>query len=74
MFANMMQAIDTLNYQGTVALFKNGKLDTMKYVHAVKQGRYQERLIALNSPLRDIIRTSDKIMCRYQDSDDIVID
>ncbi len=73
-FTEMMRAIETLNYQGTVAIMKNGKLDTMKYVHAVKQGAGQERLIALNSPLREIIRTSDKVMCMFQQSKDIVID
>lgn len=73
-FAKMMLAIDSLNYQGTVALYKNGKLDTMNYVHAVNQGQYQERLTALNTPLREIIRTSDKVVCKFSQTNDIVID
>jgi Negative regulator of sigma E activity len=30
----MSQSMKTLNYQGTVAFFKNGRLDTMKYSHS----------------------------------------
>ena len=39
----MSLSMKTLNYQGTVAFFKNGRLDTMKYFHAIDNGQEQER-------------------------------
>ena len=52
----MNHAMEVLNYQGTVAFLKNGKLEPMKYVHAAAKGVQQERLLSLNSPLREIIQ------------------
>lgn len=72
-FVRMLQAIDALNYQGTVAILKNGKLDTMRYVHTVENGVSQERLSTLNSPLSEIIRTSDKILYEFQKSNNVII-
>ena len=51
----MTQAMTELNYQGTVAIFKNDKLDTLQYFHSVQNGVEQERLLSLNSPLREVI-------------------
>jgi len=63
---NMSQAMKTLNYQGTVAFFKNGRLDTMKYFHVSEGGREQERLLALNSPMREVIREAGTIRCVFK--------
>jgi len=51
------------NFQGTVAFLRNGKLEPMKYFHAVQDGVEQERLLALNSPLREIVREAGKVSC-----------
>jgi sigma-E factor negative regulatory protein RseB len=72
--ANMLQSMRTLNYEGTVVFLRNGKLETMKYYHAVEQGREQERLIALNSPLREVVRNGDLVSCRYNDTQTIIFD
>jgi sigma-E factor negative regulatory protein RseB len=72
--ANMIQSLRTLNYEGTVVFLRNGKLETMKYFHAVEQGREQERLIALNSPLREVVRNGDLVSCRYNDTQTVVFD
>ena len=74
MLAKMMQAMHGLNYQGTVALFRNGKLETMKFSHAVKDGVEQERLLLLNSPMREMIRNADTVWCLFLDSKKMVID
>ena len=37
--ANMIGAMSALNFEGTVVLLRNGKLETMKYYHAVEAGR-----------------------------------
>ncbi len=74
MLANMIQAMRTLDYQGTLVIYRNGKLDAMKLYHSVENGVEQERLMALNSPMREIVREADKVVCVYLDSNDVIID
>lgn len=64
----MGRAMKSLNYQGTVAFMKNGQLDTMKYIHATKDGIEQERLLSLNSPMREVIRDSGKVSCTFKET------
>nr|WP_024298929.1 MucB/RseB C-terminal domain-containing protein [Methylomicrobium lacus] len=72
--ANMVQAMRSLNYEGTVVFFRNGRLESMKYSHASAPDREQERLISLNSPLREIVRNGDLVSCRYNDTQTVVFD
>ncbi len=69
----MSQAMKSLDYQGTVALVKNGRLDSMRYVHQASHGQKKERLLSLNSPIRDVIRDSGKVSCFLKDSQTMVI-
>lgn len=62
---NAMKAQD---YHGTVVFMKNGQIDTMKYQHTVENGIEHERLVSLNSPLREITRKSDEISCWYKET------
>ncbi|MGZ8190512.1 MAG: MucB/RseB C-terminal domain-containing protein [Methylococcaceae bacterium] len=70
----MTHGMETLNYQGTVAFLRNGKLEPMKYSHAAKNGREQERLLSLNSPLREVTRDKDKISCLFKATQQLVVD
>ncbi len=70
----MSQAMRSLNYRGTLALFRNGHLSTMQFYHAANGGEEQERLLALNTPLMEAIRTPSLVKCYYPDSKKIVID
>lgn len=63
----------TLNYQGTVAFFNSGRLDTMKYFHVTDNGQEQERLLSLNSPMREVIREAGKVSCVFKGSQEIVV-
>ena len=69
----MSLSMKTLNYQGTVAFFKNGRLDTMKYFHTTDSGQEQERLLSLNSPMREVIREAGKVSCVFKNSQKIVV-
>lgn len=69
----MSQAIKKLNYRGTVVFFKNGRLDTMRYVHASNNGKEQERLISLNSPMREVVREAGKVSCFFKKSGQLVV-
>ncbi len=64
----MQHAMTSLNYQGTVAFLEDGQLDTMQYFHVVHQGREQERLKSLNSPMREVIRDAGKVSCTYKET------
>jgi len=70
----MNNAMEVLNYQGTVAFLKNGKLEPMKYVHAAKNGVEQERLSSLNSPLREIIRDAGEVSCLFKETHQTIVD
>lgn len=70
---NMSQAMKTLNYQGTIVFFKNGRLDTMKYSHTFNNGYAQERLVSLNSPMREVIREAGKVRCLFKKTKEIVL-
>ncbi len=69
----MSLAMKELSFQGTVAFFKDGRLDTMRYIHANDKGREQERLLSLNSPMREVIREAGKVSCVFKDTDKIVV-
>lgn len=69
----MSQAMKVLEYQGTVAFFKGGRLDTMKYFHAIDNGTEQERLLSLNSPMREVIREAGQVRCSFKKSKQIVV-
>ena len=70
----MNHAMEVLNYQGTVAFLKNGKLEPMKYVHAAEKGVQQEQLLSLNSPLREIIRDADQVSCLFKETQQTMVD
>jgi sigma-E factor negative regulatory protein RseB len=69
----MSHAMKTLEYQGTIVFAKNGRLDTMKYFHTINHGLQQERLLSLNSPMREVIREAGKVRCIFKKSNKIVV-
>ncbi len=62
----MSLAVRRSNFQGTIAFLRDGKLEPMKYFHAVQNGVEQERLLTLNSPLKEMVREAGKTSCFYQ--------
>lgn len=69
----MSLAMKTLEYQGTVVFVQNGRIDTMRYFHTIKNGRHQERLLSLNSPMREVVRDAGKVSCIFEKSKKIVV-
>lgn len=62
--AGMRKAASTLTYQGVVAYIKDQQVDSFKLYHQVRDGHEQERLVAMNSPYREVVRT-DGNLARY---------
>lgn len=63
---NMHQAMHNLNYQGIVVFMENDVLDVVNYRHAASDGREQEQLFSLNSPLREVIREAGTVRCVFK--------
>ncbi len=70
----MIQAMATKNYQGTIAMYRDGRLDVHKLVHSITEGSEQEHLKSLNSPIREVIRNSEKVICLFPESQEVVVD
>lgn len=71
---DMVKAMGSLNYQGTLVYSQKGRIEPMKIFHTVRDGIEQERVVALNSPMREIIRDVDKITCYYPDTRKVVVE
>ncbi len=74
MLSAMTAAMADLNYRGTVAIFKNDKLDTLQYFHSAQNGQEQERLLSLNSPAREVVREGDVVSCLFTATHLAIID
>ncbi len=70
----MIQAVHNLDYQGTFIHLHDNQLETMKIVHAVKEGKQRERLISLNGAPREVIRDHASVTCVVPDSENVSVD
>ncbi len=67
------QAMKETSYQGTVAFSKNGRLDTMKFLHDFEKGAEQERLLSLNSPMREVTRVNGQVQCLFVETGQMIV-
>lgn len=49
-------ALRNQNYQGTLVMVAEGRIETMGVFHAYANGRERERIVALSGPPREVIR------------------
>ena len=71
---DMRRSATELNYQGFVVYAKDQQLDTFKLVHANVDGQEKERLIALNSPLREVVRTAGNVSFYSAQDSQVVVE
>lgn len=71
---SMRQSMSGLNYRGLVAYLKDNKVESLKVFHAVSNGVEQERLLSLNTPMREVIRNAEKVTCYFPDSHSVFIE
>lgn len=62
------QAMSHLNYRGMVAYLKDNRVESLKVLHGVTNGVEQERLLSVNSPMREVIRNAERVTCYFPDS------
>jgi sigma-E factor negative regulatory protein RseB len=70
--SNMRDAMVSLDYRGLVAYLKDGKVNTMEFVHSVSNGVEHERLTSLNSPMREIVRDGDLVRFFFPETKSVV--
>lgn len=60
----MSIALRSLSYEGTLVYSHDGRLETLRIVHRIEDGRAHERLESLNGPLRTMTRERGQVTCR----------
>lgn len=61
--ARVGPALRGLDYQGTLVVVADGRVETLRVFHSVQDGRERERLVALSGPLREVVRDGSRVMC-----------
>lgn len=59
----MAQAVDGLNYEGTLVYLADNRMETLHIVHRVDGDRIDERLISLSGPVRAVARQGQEVTC-----------
>jgi sigma-E factor negative regulatory protein RseB len=62
------QAARTLNYTGTVVLQSPTRTDTFRLSHLYENGQEWEKLLSLDGPAREIVRTSSEVRYYFPDA------
>lgn len=59
----MVNAVHSLNYDGTFVFLHNAQLESMQIVHTVDNSGEKERLISLNGVAREVFRDNASVTC-----------
>ncbi|HZQ59928.1 MAG TPA: MucB/RseB C-terminal domain-containing protein [Casimicrobiaceae bacterium] len=57
-----------LNYSGTIVYQHGGHVETSRLVHVVDPAGELEKLVNLDGPAREVIRTQNEVRCYYPDA------
>jgi len=68
------EASAKLNYRGIISYMKDNRIESLHVFHGFSNGLEQERLLSLNTPMREVIRTAEKVTCYYPESKSISVD
>lgn len=70
----MVEAVKGQTYRGTVVYLRENAVETMQIFHSRRGEIEQERIVALNTPMREVVRSGDKVTCYFPDSKTILVD
>lgn len=62
------------NYDGVFVYQHGDKMQTMRIIHRVENGRVRERLVSLNGAPREVIRTDREVQCFLPDEKSVVVE
>ncbi|MGR9105719.1 MAG: MucB/RseB C-terminal domain-containing protein [Gammaproteobacteria bacterium] len=64
----MAEAVKMKSYRGTVVYLRDNKAETMRVFHAQQGGVEHERIVTLNSPMREVVRSDKDVTCYLPDA------
>ena len=70
----MGSAVQVTNYAGTVVRVRNGKVDTFKVVHTVKDGVVREKVVIQDGNGLEIIRNGNEVHCILPDRRSVLVE
>ena len=70
----MAEAVESLNYQGTLVYMRPGKAETFQLFHRVEGGVVTERVVAMDGDGAEISRTLDEVICIFPAEKKVVVD
>lgn len=70
----MVRAFRELNYDMSFVYIRDGKIEPMRLVHALENGRERERLVHLNGLPREVIREDDTITAYLAGTQPVMLD
>jgi sigma-E factor negative regulatory protein RseB len=62
------QAARTLNYTGTLVLQSPGRTDTYRLAHLNDNGQESEKLLSLDGPAREVVRSANEVRYYFPDA------
>jgi sigma-E factor negative regulatory protein RseB len=72
--AQMSQALESRNYEGTLVHMQPGTAETFHVYHRVADGKSTERLVAMDGDGAEVVRTSDEVICIFPGQKKVVVD
>ena len=70
----MANAVQVVNYEGTVVRVRDGKVDTFKVVHTVKDGVVREKVVIQDGNGLEIIRNGNEVHCILPDRESVLVE
>jgi len=70
----MINAVRTLNYEGTFVYLRGGHLESIRITHSVEGGEERERLLSLNGSPRMVNRDQASVVCIMPDVHDVSVE
>lgn len=70
----MRHSAGQLTYKGVVAYLKDQQVESFQLFHSVQSGQERERLVSMNSPLREVVRSAGKVACYYPDTKTVFVE
>lgn len=70
----MANAVQTVNYQGTVIRLNDGEAEALKVVHTVREGVIRERVVAQDGAGLEIVRVGNEVHCILPDRKSVLVE
>lgn len=70
----MRLAVSQASYKGIVSYTKDAQVESFQLFHSTVGGTEQERLVAINSPLREVVRNAEKVACYFPDTKTVFVE